>query len=364
MEESKFSSMSKNSIDRNELMLDILKIDSLIKLNNIYEDKNFKFQFCLDYQPEDVQEEDENIDYPKYISEIKLNSFIYLGILSKKFIKEVHGYKTFNNGDEYFGQWKQDKKNGHGIYFYKNEDKEGHPSFNQIYIGEFENNIKSGEGIYFNITKFSNDKKGENSNHFENIISEDKKDGVPTPLEFTVAIGNFVNDNFLEGLVVRIEEGHQRIYKGKIEEGKKNDVKGEIYEDENKIFIGTLKDNIMIEGRIIILNEGEKEEGYYFYKNGKNGKGDIEFDYNKEGLNDAHYIKKLNDLNNKVQCSDLLDLFVSVMKIRERCNDEDRFEYMKNLNYDIDIKQDLIEQYEKYFYRSNKVRYYKNGNLF
>lgn len=349
MEESKFSSMSKNSIDRNELMLDILKIDSLIKLNNIYEDKNFKFQFCLDYQPEDVQEEDENIDYPKYISEIKLNSFIYLGILSKKFIKEVHGYKTFNNGDEYFGQWKQDKKNGHGIYFYKNEDKEGHPSFNQIYIGEFENNIKSGEGIYFNITKFSNDKKGENSNHFENIISEDKKDGVPTPLEFTVAIGNFVNDNFLEGLVVRIEEGHQRIYKGKIEEGKKNDVKGEIYEDENKIFIGTLKDNIMIEGRIIILNEGEKEEGYYFYKNGKNGKGDIEFDYNKEGLNDAHYIKKLNDLNNKVQCSDLLDLFVSVMKIRERCNDEDRFEYMKNLNYDIDIKQDLIEQYEKYF---------------
>ena len=333
IEESNFSNISKNSTDSNQLVLDILKIDSLIKINNIYEEKNFKFQFCLDYQPEDVQEQDENIDYPKYISEIKYNSFNYLGILSKKFIKEIHGYKTFNNGDEYFGQWKQDKKNGHGIYFYKNENKEGDSSFNQIYIGEFENNIKSGEGIYFNVKKFA----------------DDKKDGVPTPLEFTVAMGNFVNDNFLEGLVVRIEEGHKRIYKGKIIEGKKNDQKGEIYEDENRIFIGALKDNIMIEGRIIILNRGVKEEGYYFYKNGKDGKGDIEFDYNKEGFNDAHYIKKLKDLNNKVQCSDLQDLFINVMKIRESCNDEDRFEYMKNLNYDIDIKQDLKEQYEKYF---------------
>ena len=351
MEESNLSNISKKSIDNNQLVLDVLKIDSLIKINNLYEEKNMKFQFCLDYQPENAQEQDENIDYPKYISEIKYKSFNYLGILSKKFIKEIHGYKTFNNGDEYFGQWKQDKKNGHGIYFYKNEDKEEDPSFNQIYIGGFENNIKSGEGIYFNVKKFSHDEKeGESSIPFESKISEDNKDGLATPLEFTVSIGNFVNDNFLEGIVVRIEEGHQRIYKGKIIEGKKNDEKGEIYEDKNKIFIGKLKNNIMTEGRIIILNKGKKEEGYYFYKNGIDGKGDIEFDYNKEGFNDAHYIKKLNEFNKKIKCSDLQDLFISVMKIRKSFNDEDRFEYMKNLNYDIDIKQDLKEQYGKYFH--------------
>jgi hypothetical protein len=349
-EESNLSNISQNSIDSNQLILDVLKIDSLIKINKIYEENNIKFQFCLDYQNEDVKAQDENKDYPKYISEINFNSFNYLGILSKKFIKEIRGYKTFNNGDEYFGQWKQDKKNGHGIYFYKNEDKEEDTSFNQLYIGEFESNIKSGRGIYFNVKKFSDIKKDRSSsNGSEIIISEDKKDGVPTPLEFTVAIGNFVNDIFLEGIVVRIEEGHQRIYKGKIVKGKKNDENGEIYEDENKIFIGKLKDNIMIEGRIIILNEGKKEEGYYFYKNGKDGKGEIEFDYNKDRLNDDHYIKKLNDFNSKIQCSDLQDLFKRVMKIRESCNDEDRFEYMKNLNYDIDIKQDLQEEYEKYF---------------
>ena len=346
IEESNLSIIKKDNMDNNQLVLDVLKIDSLIKIDNIYQEKNIKFQFCLDYQPEDVQDQDENIDYPKYISEIKFNSFNYLGILSKNFIKEIHGYKTFNNGDEYFGQWKQDKKNGHGIYFYKNEDKE---EFNQIYIGEFENNIKSGKGVYFNVKNFSDSKKDEASNPFEFTNSEGKKDGVPTPLEFTVAIGDFVNDNFSEGIVVRIEDGHQKIYKGKIKEGKKNDEKGEIYEDKNKIFIGNLMDNIMIEGRIIILNKSIKKEGYYFYKNGKDGKGDIEFDYNKGGFNDDHYIKKLKVFNSKIQCSDLQDLFINVMKIRENCNEVDRFEYMKNLKYDIDIKQDLKEQYEKYF---------------
>ena len=101
MEESNISNISKNSIDNNQLMLDILKIDSLIRINNIYEENNIKFQFCLDCQPKDVKEKDQNIDYPKYISEIKFNSFNYLGILTKKFIKEIRGYKTFNNGDEY-----------------------------------------------------------------------------------------------------------------------------------------------------------------------------------------------------------------------------------------------------------------------
>jgi hypothetical protein len=142
-----------------------------------------------------------------------------------------------------------------------------------------------------NVKKFSDNQKKGRTNPFELTISEGKEDGLLTPLEFTVAIVNFINDNFSEGIVVRVEEGHQRIYKGKIKEGKKNDEKGEIYEDENKIFIGKLKDNIMIEGRIIILNEGKKEEGYYFYKNGKDGKEEIEFDYNKDRLNDDHYIK-------------------------------------------------------------------------
>ena len=49
-EESNLSNISKNSIDSNQLILDILKIDSLIKINKIYEEKNLKFQFCLDYQ--------------------------------------------------------------------------------------------------------------------------------------------------------------------------------------------------------------------------------------------------------------------------------------------------------------------------
>ena len=35
------------------------------------------------------------------------------------------------------------------------------------------------------------------------------------------------------------------------------------------------------------------------------------------------------------------DLFINVMKLRERCNGSDNFDYIKNLNYDEDVKQKL-----------------------
>ena len=38
------------------------------------------------------------------------------------------------------------------------------------------------------------------------------------------------------------------------------------------------------------------------------------------------------------------------MKIREKSNNIDNFEYIKNLDYDIDVKQELKDQYGKYLY--------------
>ncbi len=38
------------------------------------------------------------------------------------------------------------------------------------------------------------------------------------------------------------------------------------------------------------------------------------------------------------------------MKIRENANAKDNFEYMKQLNYDADVKQELKNQYGKYLY--------------
>ena len=288
MEESK--SFNYNYIDQNQnniIRFDVLKIDSTIKNNNSYIEDENKFEFCLDYNPDIEPEQDPSIDFQKYISKIKTNSSEYLGILSKYLKKEGHGYNHFINGDEYFGQWNKDKKEGYGIYFFKENDYDYYDedtSIKQIYIGEFRNNLKSGEGIYFKINKFS----------------EQKKDNILIPFDFSMAVGNFKDDYFYKGIVYSSVEGKRKIYKGRFIDEKKNDDNAELYEDDNKIFHGIVKDNIKIEGRIIIMNEGKKEAGYYFIRND----GDIEFDYNKGEKEDEKYnpgfIHKCNEIKRKV----------------------------------------------------------------
>ena len=123
MEETKTSSNLQTESNINEIKFDILKIDSRIKKDSKYQEGETIFQFCTEYNPETLDESDEKTDYVKYIAKIKFPSFQYLGILSKNLKKENYGYNQFDNGDEYFGQWNKDKKEGYGIYYF-NEDKE------------------------------------------------------------------------------------------------------------------------------------------------------------------------------------------------------------------------------------------------
>ena len=316
----------------NELKFDVLKIDSTIKKDKIYKDEGNIFQFCTEFDPNQV-EQDIKIDIPKYMAKIKSNYFEYLGILSKNLKKENYGYNHFDNGDEYFGQWNKDKKEGYGIYFFKEEENPS--TIKQIYIGEFKNNAKYGEGIYFKVDKFDIDKE---------------KNGVP--IDFTLIIGNFSEDNFIKGIIFTMEDGKRKIYKGKMsKDGKKNDENAEIYEDEDKIFYGIVKDNAMLEGRIIIMKDGKKETAYYFNRKGSTAiDSDIDFDYEKKDSEDDKYIRKLNELNNIFDYEKIQNLFISVMKIREKVNNPENFEYIKMLNYDMDVKQELKNQYGRYLY--------------
>ena len=332
MEESKGLSYESNISCTNEIKFDVLKIDNIIKRENIYEEGDNKFQFYLDYNMENRKEKEEIIDFPKYITKIKINGMEYIGILSKNFKKEIFGYNIFDNNDEYFGEWNEDKKDGFGIYYFNDDEKENSP-IKQLYLGEFKNNVKSGEGIYFRIKKFD----------------EEKKDDISIPIDFNLAIGNFYNDSFTKGIIISVNNGKIKVYKEKIKEGKKNDDNAEVYEDDNKIFVGIIKENIMIEGRIIIMKEGEKEVGYYFSKKENNLEGNINFDYNKGERNDEKFIKKLKHLNNNLNIESFLEIYEKVIKIRESCKDSDNFDYIKNLNFD-DVKQELKEHYRKYLY--------------
>ena len=329
MEESKKSNEAQADSIINELKFDVLKIDSRIKKDSQYQEGETIFQFSPEYKPDSLEDCDQKTDYLKYFAKIKTPFFQYTGNLSKNLKKENFGYNQFDNGDEYFGLWNKDKKDGYGIYFFKEETK---TLPHQIYVGEFKNNMKSGEGIYFNVSKFSPDK--ENS-----------------PLDFDLIIGNFTDDIFQKGIIYNMKEGKRKIYKGKMDnDGKKNDEMGELYEDNDKIFFGAIKDNIMLEGRVIIMKDDKKENGYYFSRKGSNLLDDVDFDYLKWEEKDDEYIKKLNELNNTLINEKILELFESIIQIREKAECGDNFEFIKNVNYDNDIKQMLKTQYGKFLY--------------
>ena len=329
MEESKKSNEAQADSIINELKFDVLKIDSRIKKDSQYQEGETIFQFSPEYKPDSLEDCDQKTDYLKYFAKIKTPFFQYTGNLSKNLKKENFGYNQFDNGDEYFGLWNKDKKDGYGIYFFKEETK---ILPHQIYVGEFKNNMKSGEGIYFNVSKFSPDK--ENS-----------------PLDFDLIIGNFTDDIFQKGIIYNMKEGKRKIYKGKMDnDGKKNDEMGELYEDNDKIFFGAIKDNIMLEGRVIIMKDDKKENGYYFSRKGNNLLDDVDFDYLKWEEKDDEYIKKLNELNNTLINEKILELFESIIQIREKAECGNNFEFIKNVNYDSDIKQMLKTQYGKFLY--------------
>ena len=318
---------SRNLMETIEIKFDILKIDEMIKQNDVYEEGDNKFQFYKEYNPDSKTEQGE--DFPKYIARVKSNSFRYLGILSKNLKKELYGYNCYDNGDEYFGQWNKDKKEGYGIYYYKEPDVD---EIKQIYVGEFKNNIKSGEGIYFHISKL------------------EQEEDIFIPIDFSLAIGQFLEDNFIKGIIFTIKDGKSKIYKGKInKEGKKDDENAELYEGNNKIFHGIFKDNNICEGRIIIIRENQKDNRNYYF-NKINDDDDIKVDYEKGKEKDEMFIKKLNELNDIFKYEKIKDLFIDIIKIKIKACSSNNFDYLKNLDYELDIKQNLKEQYGKYLY--------------
>lgn len=326
-------------INKNTIQFDVLKINSLINKEKTYKSDNYIFEFYEEYKQlnkNEDEEEDDNI--PKYLVDIKSEHNRYIGVLSKCLKKEIFGYSLYDNGDEYFGQWHSDKKEGFGIYYFKENEKE-EAKVNHIYIGEFNNNFKNGEGFYFKIKKFE-----ENEN-------------INKPLDFTFAIGKFSYDNLNHGIIYNIEGDKRKIYKGKINgEGEKDDENAEIYENENQIFNGTIKKNIMTKGRIIILKKGEKdlekEEAYYFARKGdKIPTDEIDFDYRNGEEKDDENIKKMKDIFAIYDCEKLKDLYVKVMEIREKIKSPEGFEYIKHLKYDETIKEELKSIYGNYFYK-------------
>ena len=266
-----------------ETLFDTFELDNQIFKNGEYiqtekgkSDKiKNKFKHLKGLTKEELDKKDQNSDFPKYFAQIKTKQFKYTGILTNQFKRDLYGYSFMENDDEYLGEYKNEIRDGFGIYKFRHNEEE-----QDIYIGEYKNNKKTGNGIYLKVFKVV-----ENDSPAETIL-----------INFNCGIGEFQDDIFTNGKIFSVQNDVETLYQGKINElGFPSDEDALVYGDGDKLFFGKIIDGEMVEGRNIFVGENwEKKKAYYFTKN-NNKDNSYNFDLNKNEEKDEEKIKIIKE---------------------------------------------------------------------
>ena len=309
---------------QDETTFDTYEIDDQILKNGEYTQKTKgkteviknKFKHLSTLTPEQVKNKDPNADFPKYFAKIDTKNFKYIGILSSQLKRVQYGYSIMENEDEYLGEYKNEIRDGFGIYKFRSNEEE-----QDIYIGNYKNNKKTGKGLYLKIIK--------------SVI--DERNGDLILVNFNCGMGDFENDIFKGGKIFSVNYEHETLYQGKINEiGFPSDEEGLVFEGGDKIFIGKLRDGELIEGRNIFVDEKwEKKKAYYFTKN-DNKENPYNFDLNKNEEQDKDNIKMIKQSSIKTYKNQIQNIFKDL---------NDAFKTFKN--YDTAINANFIEMKKK-----------------
>ena len=299
---------------------DINEINEEITKNGIYKRQGeipqikTVFKLIKNLTLEEIKKKEEK-SYPKYFTEISNKNFKYIGILTNELKRDLYGYSLMDNQDEFIGEFKEEKRNGFGIYKFKPNEEE-----QEIYIGEYINNIKEGKGMYIKIKK---------------TIKEDSN-GNNILINFVSGIGCFENDLLQNGIIFSIKDDKNNIYFGKLNElGEQDDTEALFIEEGNKIFKGKINKGNMIEGRNIFLNDkNEKIKAYYFTRIKDEKNGHFEFDKNKNEEKDDEYIKKAKEILDINYAKNIQDIYNEI---------NEAFDSYKNYDkaFDIDFNNDI-----------------------
>ena len=296
---------------------DTLKIDAIIKDKKEYNEKESTIQSKFQFSNEEGKQSLEN--NTKYISEINTNSFTYIGFLSENLTKEFFGYYKYDNNDEYSGEWKEDFKEGKGVYLYYNEKEKNEEEF---YLGEWNKGEKNGKGIYF--WKHSN-----NETQFQDS-------------NYDVVIGNFENNEYKEGICISKNKNDFSIYEGKYNNEKKNDDEALFIENNDKAFLGKFVDNEMSEGRIIIFKENNEVKNSYYFEKTDDEINPFYFEYSKNNDKDEYIIQRKKELQEKEFENKLPNIYNF---IKEFIGKSSLFE---NFEKKIKLKEELVENLSQY----------------
>ena len=302
--------MEEESSKKNEIKYDKKEIIEKIKSTGKYESPGTTI----------IKWEDEmNQDTEMYIVKNKFNKMPFIGVVNYEFKREGYCVNNYENGDEYFGYYSNDLRNKQGLYIYKPK-----PILNkfyslQYYFGLWENDKKSGRGIYLWLKEKNyniyNNKSFNPFNNFENA-------------NFHAYVGEFDNDNFTKGTLLKKEGDNYFVYHGDLNSQnlKKNGKECFYYSAKlEEIFFGTYKNDIFTEGYIGKYNDNGELENIVKYKN----RQITELENLKKVENIKNISRKLETFRNVIMSKDYFGILYNVFK--------DAIDFKnKNMN-DIDI---------------------------
>ena len=257
-------------------------------------------------------EDEMNQDTEMYIVKNKFNKMPFIGVVNYEFKREGYCVNNYENGDEYFGYYSNDLRNKQGLYIYKPKLIINKFITRQFYFGLWENDKKHGRGIYLwlkeNTTNINYNKLYNPFNNFEKS-------------NFHAYIGEFDNDNFTKGTLLKKEGENYFVYHGQIDSKnlKKNGKECFYYSAKlEQIFFGTFINDIFTDGYIGKFNEDGEIENIAKYQNKKI----IEI----ENTNKINYIKDIskklvtfrNVIMSKDYFGDLYNIFKNVIDFKNK----------------------------------------------
>ena len=318
----KLASNEENEFNTYEIDQEIFKNKEFIQ-NEKDKLKN-KFILLTGLTEEEIKKKDPKSEYPKYFAKISTKNFEYMGILTNELKREKYGYSVMENKDEYLGEYKNEIRDGFGIYkFNPNEDEE------EIYIGDYKDNKKTGQGLYLKI--------------FKSV--KESSSGEIILIDFDCGMGDFKDDTFNNGKIFTVRADNETLYQGKINDiGVPSDEDALIVEGGDKLFMGKLIDGELIEGRNIFVDENwNKKNGYYFTKT-DNVENPFDFDANKKEDKDEEIIKMVKESNVKAYKSQIQNIFKDVC---DSFNKFKNFDSAKDVDFENNVKSKIKADVDK-----------------
>ena len=176
-----------------------------------------------------------------YLVEISKSNIKFNGILNKFFEREGCGIHFFENGEKYFGAFKEDKRNSNGVYFWPSVEIDGRIK-SELYFGFWKNDQKDNNGIYV-------------------WLDEPKKDKIFDNTNMEAYVGRFDHGNYKTGTFLqKIGDDYYLYYGNFTKNGQKNDENGYFYSSKlDKLFHGKIENDIFIAGYVVSFNSDTGE---------------------------------------------------------------------------------------------------------